>query len=498
MKKPLAVGLGVVALAAAAYVGSAAYVGGRVQTELLAQQTKLSEQLPFIKVTDHKYEKGLFSATRTVTVQIGCDAGTPAEGEEAPPKPVLITLRDHISHGPLAGGQFGAALIESELELPPEVRKGLTQLFGDKKPFTVRTLVGFGGGYSSEFSSPDIQFKGPQGEQLAWKGVKANISSDAGGTYLKYDVSAPGLEVNDPAKGAKMVVTNISWRGESRPVNGSMWLRTGKDEGEIASIEFAAPPLAQQAAEGAGEPFKFTFDKLKFASDTSVEKDLLNSKVTMTGAGTIAGTKLDKLEMQASLKRLHAPTYQRIMSSLMKAAGTACAKPEEQPNPDEMLAGMQNELLALLPYNPEYALDKLAVEYAGKRGELSYSVGVEGVTEADLKTPAMMLLMGKGVVKADVKLPVTWIEQIAAKAPTQTAAMEPGMVGMMLDQFAQQGFIVRQGEHVAASMRLEKGAVLLNGKPIPVPGLGGGLPDLGEAEEDAEHGDHAEGAAAGQ
>ncbi|MCW7539304.1 YdgA family protein [Aquabacterium sp. A7-Y] len=478
MNKPVAVGLGVVALAAAAYVGGTAYVGQRLQTELEAQPAKLQQQLPFIKIAGQSYDKGLFSSTRTVTLQFGCEPAA-ADGQanegEAARKPLLLTVRDHISHGPLAGGKLGAAVIDTELELPPETREALAKLFGEQKPFAARTVVGFGGEYTSDVSSPALQVTGQQGEQLSWKGVTGTVRSDAAGTFMNYQFSAPGIEVNDPGKGGKLVVSGLRFQGEGRPVSAGSFLMVGKDEGEIASIEFSGQPPVQQAA-AAGEPLKFSLANLKFNSDTSVEQELLNSKLSLTGTGMIGSTKLDKLELEGSLKRLHAPSYQRMMAKMMKASFSCEAKADEA-DPQAMLAAMQEDLIALLPHNPEYALDKLAVEYGGKRGELSYSVGVQGVSEADLKTPPMALMMTKGQVKADIKLPVSWIEQIAGKAPVQGAAAQPEMVGMMLDQFAAQGYIVRDGDFVGASLRFEKGALSLNGKPLPV-----GLPPAAAAQ----------------
>ena len=40
-------------------------------------------------------------------------------------------------------------------------------------------------------------------------------------------------------------------------------------------------------------------------------------------------------------------------------------------SPEVALAQVQQDLAALLPHNPEYSLDKLAVEIDGKRAEVS-------------------------------------------------------------------------------------------------------------------------------
>ncbi|AKJ27257.1 hypothetical protein AAW51_0566 [Caldimonas brevitalea] len=469
----MAVGLGAVAVAAAAYVGASAYVGQQVQQALQAQPEKLAQQLPFIKVAEHRYEKGLFSSTRTLTLQFGCEAPAGAAAAagadgEAPTGPVTLTLRDHIRHGPLLGLSPGAAQIDTELELPADVKAKLAKVFGEQQPLSLRTLVAFDGRYTSQLSSPAVQIPGPNGEQLAWKGLQVSVSSDAEGSFLNYQASAPGFEVNDPAKGVKMVLSNVSMQGQGRPVGGNVWLMVGEDEGSIGSFEVTAQAPVQQASEGGAKPFSFKLENLKFTAKATVENDLLSSQMSMIGGGMIGATKLDKVEMAGSLKRLHAPTYQRLMSSMMKSSFPCDTPAGEAADPSAMLAAMQQDMVQLLPHNPEYSLDKLAVEYGGQRGEMSYSLGVQGVTEADLKLPAMALLMTKGRGKADIKLPVKWIEQIAGNAPMQQAAVQPEMVGAMLDQFAAQGFVVRDGDNVGASVRFENGELVLNGKPLPL------------------------------
>jgi uncharacterized protein YdgA (DUF945 family) len=93
---------------------------------------------------------------------------------------------------------------------------------------------------------------------------------------------------------------------------------------------------------------------------------------------------------------------------------------------------------------------------------------VAGVTEADLQLPAPMLLMSKGEFKAEVKLPVSWIEQLLMALPSkaQAAAPQPEMVNVMLDQFSAQGLVVREGEFVSASLRFKNGQSEVNGKPL--------------------------------
>lgn len=473
MNKPLAAGLGVVALGVAAYVGASAWSGQQIQSRYEAQLEKLPTQLPFIKVVDRRYEKGLWSSTSTVTMQFGClpPAGEDGEQGEAaaaePPRPLLVTWRDTIQHGPLPGGKgLGAAAIDTELVLSDEVRQQLAKVFGDARPLTIRTLVGFDGRYASTIESPAVQFS-EETRKLAWQGLKAHIRSDAAGSFADYELEMPGLEITDGESGSIVRIGRMTAKGSGQSLGGSWWVMTGKGEGEIASMEVNATPPAEEG-EPPAKPFKLLLTGLKVSSDTTAEGELLSSVTRLSGAGMVGDTRLDRVEMQASMKRMHAPSYQRLMAGLLEST-SSCDPAAREADAGRLLAGLQAELANLLPHNPEYGLDKLAVEVGGKRGELSYAFGVQGVTPDDLKLPPQALLMTRGVLRADVKLPVAWIELLSAGMADRAgdAVPPPEMVNVMLDQFAAQGFLVRDGELVSSSVRYGgQSGLLVNGKPL--------------------------------
>lgn len=479
MNKPLAVGLGVIALGVAAYVGATAWSGQKIQSAYNTALDRMATQMPFVKVVDRQYDKGLWASTSTVTVELGCvppvDADAGGEGaasaEAAPAQPLRLTLRERIHHGPLPGGKgFGAAAIDSEIVLPENMQQALAKVFGDARPLTFTSLVGFDGRYTSEVSSPAAQYTSEQGEKFVWQGLKATLRGDLSGTFADYQMEFPGLEATDQDKGTVMKLGRMTMKGNGQAVGGSWLVMTGKGEGELASFEVSVVPPGEDGQPG--KPFRMVLNGLKFVADTTAEGELLTSVTSMSGSGTIGETKLDRVEMQASMKRMHAPSYQRMMSALVQNA-FSCDPAAREAASQDMLAGLQAELANLLPHNPEYALDKLAVEMDGKRGELSYSFGVQGVTPEDLQLPPQALLMTKGVLKADLKLPVAWIELVSSSVSERAgeSVPPPEMVNVMLDQFAAQGFVVRDGEHVSSSLRYAgQTGLQVNGKPLPIGG----------------------------
>jgi uncharacterized protein YdgA (DUF945 family) len=462
VKKVVAV-VAAVAAVGVAYAGGAYVLGQQVEARLKAQTDLVAGQLPFLSVSEQQHDRGLFSSTRTTTYRLGCSpTGAPAGA----PEPLSFTVRDHILHGPLPGGRaVGLALIESELVPSAEAAEELARLFGAERPLRVRTVVGLGGGFTTELSSPALRTQLPKGEQLNWQGLRGTVQGDASGKDVTYELSVPGLELLDPAAGVHVVLSDAHVRGQARPLNGSLLLAVGTSEGRLASFEVSGP--ATGGAQQGTPPWNLTLRDLRFASDAAVADDLLGMKATVTGSGSFGETRLDKVELDWSLRRVHAPSYQKIVSAFM---GASCGARRQ--DPQAAFAGVQAELAELLVHDPEYALDRVALELDGKRGELSYSVGVEGVTAEDAALPAPVLLTTKGSLKADAKLPVEWVLRLGAFAAAQSRqpVPSPEVLNEQVDRLVAQGLVVRDGDLLESSVRFAHGALTVNGQPMPLPG----------------------------
>ncbi len=446
-----------VALLAVALVGGAAVSGFKTKQALQAAP----QAWPMVKVLEQHYDQGLFASTQTVTLQFGCAAAPGKDGAALP----AVTLRQRIQHGPLPGfAGVGAAVIDTELVLPEGARKALVPLLGEQSPLTAHTTVGFDGATHSVVAMPAFQFKGPKGEQIAFQGLQAEIRQS--GSATRYEMTMPGLSLagRDERAGVELKLAGFKARGETSGT-GSLYVRPGKGEAEIAAFEFAASNSATPAMPAV----RLALNQLKFASDSALDKDLLAGSGRMTAQGSIGSVKLDKIELLASFKRFHAPTYEKLMQRFVDSADTC--DPRAAANPLLLLSQLQQDLAGLLPFGPEYSLDKLALDIDGKHGELSYSVGVDGVTPAELQAPLPALLMSKAKFKGQAKLPALWIERAAASfgAAQQDAAAQAEMTQLMLTKAAGDGYIVRDGEMLSTQVSFEGGVLSVNGKPLGRP-----------------------------
>jgi hypothetical protein len=91
----------------------------------------------------------------------------------------------------------------------------------------------------------------------------------------------------------------------------------------------------------------------------------------------------------------------------------------------QVLAQLQRDLLALLPHNPQYALGGCGSSPAGN-AELSYSVGVDGVTAADSQLPLPALAASRGRLRGRAERTARLGARPPGTMPKPPAPVDPG------------------------------------------------------------------------
>ena len=457
MNKAAAGAIGVVVLLGAGYLGATAWAGQQTEIRFREQLAQMQARLPFVKVSEQRYDKGFFASTGTTTLQFGC----PAEaGKPLPSATVTSTIR----HGPIAGGTLAAAVVESQLRFSggDADAQQLAAAFGASGPLTVRTVVAFDGGSRSTLASAAARLPLGKGVEIAWQGLSGDVDASRDGRAVSYRLKSPGLTLTDPAQQASVRIGALAFQGDGRALSASGAFLLGKVQGTLDAFEIAGGPPAA--------PVRVVFSGLAFDSETTLDGELLGGTSSFAGAGAIGDVRLDKVEMKMTMKRLHAPTYQRLMDTLTREAYRC-----DGVNPTAALAGlqqkMQSDVAALLRHGPEVSLDRLAVQSGGLAGELSYAVGMEPTSEAQAAQPLPALLLAHGHARASVRLPVAWVQKLtqAGAARLQgSGAPGPASADAMLELAQAQGYVVREGDLLKSEASFAKGALTVNGKPLGV------------------------------
>jgi len=484
----VAVGAAALVVVAGGGLGFAAWSGGKVTSELQSQTAALLAPFPGLKLVENSVSKGLFSSTHTVTIEAGCGLADAAEAatDGSPAKPVQITWRNHVRHGPLPGGRgVGLATIDTEIVLPPTVAAQLTRIYGDQPVVTVHTALGFGGAYVTDVASPPFKHAEAGKGDIDWQGLKATVRGSltggmaAGGSYT---FEAPGLNFNFTPQGQPpraLRVGRMTMQGDVTPQpNASLLFAPGRSHGAVDTIVLAI------TSEAGGKAMDVRFENLKFNSDAKSDGQGLWSAVGKLGMkGSVGDFPIEQIDMQVSLNRLHGATYEQLVRRAMQSPVFTCHKPAGEAamrEADALSADMQKSLAALLAHNPEYALDHLTVRLGGKVAELSYRVGTKGVTAADAALPLPAMLATKAYGSAGVKVENGWLEQVVKKAVSikadatgaaadEAMAQTMAMINSVLDGVVAQGYLAREGDALVSKAEFGGGMLNVNGKPLNMP-----------------------------
>jgi uncharacterized protein YdgA (DUF945 family) len=487
---------------AVAYGGSTWYAGSQIKSRYDAALDELPRQTALVRITDRQYERGFFGAVSTVTLEIGCapDAtaaatptppAKPAEGEDAeadeeaeaeaeadatPPKPLRFTIRDTIHHGPLAGGSLAAATIDSELVLDAKTQADVKKLFGEAKPLSAHTKVGFGGDFTTDMTVAPAKFAEAGKGQFAWQGVQMRMDVNAARTQVRYDLVMPGMDFSDARTGTTMKMGKLTAKADMDSSAG-WFLATGKTEGRLDTLELVVKKAGGEpgaAAVPADTPPKVVttvlLQGLDLLGEATIKDGLYASSGTVKGNGTIGATKIDKFELTSSARRIHAAGYKKLADAWMQSsAANGCGKGGSKASRAAMQAladQLAPDLKAMAKYSPEAGIDKMVVEIDGKRGEISYMAGMAGVTDEDLQLPGTALLMKRGALKANARLPMKWLEKLAETGAESGQTPPPEMVAGLVEQGEEKGFVKREGDDVTGQIEFTDGSLKINGKPL--------------------------------
>jgi hypothetical protein len=115
--------------------------------------------------------------------------------------------------------------------------------------------------------------------------------------------------------------------------------------------------------------------------------------------------------------------------------------------------------LQLLNFDPELSIDRIGVVTPEGEGVVKGVMRLVGVTPADFKSGSTALL---GKIDSDVTIDLA--QKLVDKIPNGNTG-----VGAAIDG----GYAKREGDRITSRIEFKQGQLKINGKLLPLPGLGG-------------------------
>jgi uncharacterized protein YdgA (DUF945 family) len=426
-----------------------------------------------------KIDRGWFNSSSVVELELTGDIGRAyreyqIKAKRRQIKPLSITLRNEIHHGPFVFADAGRG---AQAWLPSLATVN-TQIIGygtgvrpeQPVPVNIRTRLRLFGGGVTDISAPAWKGMVEAGRtQLVWKGAHARIRHTRGFGHVYVTASAPYFEGSDP--GARVVLSGLQFEAHSR--KGIEALSLGNFSFKLARLEMDS--RADKAAR------RVMLDDLSIDGSSSAAADTINSKVQMQfgllrvgdlrlgpGKYTMALRNLDAKALakidraMADLKRQQLPVQQRNM---MLGATVLSVLPQlltRGPVLDIPEVRMQTQ------YGPVSGRGKLTVDTSDK-AVLSNPLLLRKalVAEVEIKVPQKLLqAMAVRELKQD-------LQELQLKySDEQIAKLARERVKRNLERSVLGKFVVLRDGVYTLSASLSGGQLTINGQPFQVP-IGG-------------------------
>jgi len=467
----------VAAVLAAGVPASSWYLGKQIEATHAEIDAKIAA-IPYLKLVRHDYQRNLFSADETITIEIPAAllpipagqeraAGTtepqPETKTPAPQHPLRFTLKTVIQHGPLPGFKsFAAGSASTVVEFDDPIQKKLAEAFGGKPALEIQTRYDFQGGGQGALKSPPFKILVPgesANSQAILAGDGLEIVVDFTRHMERYSLrgGAPRFELVEP-NGPRMTMTGLRMESrQQRMFADDPLLYSGSQQFSLAEINIDPGPEN-------GE--KIGLKDLTYDVQVPASGDFVDVVARM-GAGTvqIGEQNYGPASYDFSLKHLHA----RKLMTLNRSFMAIYTKPDMLQNQAQLmheLAPMKDLFVALLLDSPVLSLDRISFHTPEGEAKISARIRLIDAKAEDFSNP--MRLPAKIDAAADIVLPVTLVTMLAGgKAESEEEAqLSKEMADQTIANIVQQGYATLDGRLLKTRVTFKTGQLLVNDKPF--------------------------------
>ncbi|MDR0441307.1 MAG: YdgA family protein [Candidatus Accumulibacter sp.] len=471
----------VVVALAAAYPASSWFIGKRIEAMRGEIDAQIAEQ-SFFKLIRNDYERGLFDATSTITVEIpaGFPPGAPsvpAAAEESPdapeasPAPISVTFKTAIRHGPLLdSGALGAGSAVTVIEFDEAIRQKVLEVFGGQPPLEIRTRYDFDGGGRFTIASPAFSVVLPdktaeRSATLSGDGLEITGEFTRGLEQYSLRGGAPRFEIAG-MDGVRVMLTGLAIDADAqRLFPDEPLLYIGPQRFSLARLEVdpGAAPEALDDDDDEKELSKLALTDISCYVQTEASGEFIDSLARISAAGLRIGEQdYGPAAYDFSMKHLHA----RKLAAFNREYMALFADQAKTPWNKERLAPIQERIVAMLLDDPILSIDRIAFNTPDGEAKISASIRLIDARAEDFVRP--LLLAAKIDAAAELALPVPLVTALAASdAEDETEALErSGMVEQVIASLVEQGFATADGGIFHSRLTFLKGQLLLNDKPF--------------------------------
>jgi len=432
-------------------------IGFIVQEQVQArEQAALQRAGPYFTVEERTYRRGVFGATEVVTFGIDTKGlKTPAAAALIALSSYRLTARNTLHHGPFPGGRtFALATIDTELVLPAEAQKDLDALFPGQKPYTLRTSLGWLGGYRIEFSSPPASGEPAPGTTIRSGGMSGTATVTRGQQSIALDFSAKGLGASTEEFQAQL--DDVRVKSVKQRAFGS--LRLGDSSVSIGRLEAHRKAPEQRLL--------LSVQSLQIIDHSSATGDYLSYSGKL-GAGPVQAAKLTatREQLEYTATHIHGPSLAHLVDSLRGVANAAPSAPSADQLQRQFWDAVRSDGIELLLHDPVIEIPHLDYDSPQGAFRLSARLTAPELKREDLErgSPALVAALTQHLqANADIRIDTGLLDKMTEGTPGNGDRL-----AIAARQLEAQGYIAHEGNALTTHLRFDHGKLSLDGKSFP-------------------------------
>jgi uncharacterized protein YdgA (DUF945 family) len=481
-RKTVTIAAAVVVVAlAAAYPASSWFIGKLIETAHGKIDAEIAAR-PYFKLISHDYERGLFDARDTITIEIPAALSgassvptVPEESPDAPeasPAPLRLTFKTAIRHGPLFdAGALVAGSAVTVVEFDEAVRQKALEVFGGKPALEIRTLYGLTGGGRFALTSPAVSVDLPgraedRSATLSGGGLEITGEFAQGRGQYSLRGAAPRFELAE-AGGRRIAWTGLAVESrQQRLLPDEPLLYVGPQQFTLDGLEIDPG----EAPNENGSPMKLpkiVLTDIRCDMETEASGEFVDSAARISAAGLrIDEQDFGPAAYDFSLKHLNARKLMALNRASLAFLDAMPDAPQDRKQLAQAFAPMQEHIIALLLDDPILSIDRLAFNTPDGEAKISASVKLNDVRAEDFAR--LWVLFAKLDAAADLALPIPLVTALAASdAEDETEAEERGeLVEQAIARFVELGYATADDGIFRSRFAFRGGQTSLNDKPF--------------------------------
>ena len=408
-----------------------------------------------------------------------------------------ITVINHVTHGPFAGGFGTRAHVETEFQYHPETKKVLDRFFGQQTPLTMTNTVYLSGDGKLSLNIPAFDYEELSGIKLNWKGFSGNTDYSQGFKSYRHDYLAPSLQVKLADKG-DVSLENLRFQSETE--DGLTKLALGKSSitldkfllqwkenidynvklNELVNLVTNLQIGAFINPTGTIAPSKIEVNKLRFDTQTSEVDKFINSEGRFQFESLTYGEdKYGPLDINVAAEHLDAAS---LLALKNKIAEVSVKKMSEEEIQASLIQTAKNEASGLFTNNP--VLNVKTFKFTMPNGDVDVSgkLAFKGLTAKDLNSLGDMLK--KTEADFNMSVPQKLLEQLAVNQASSLFSVNAEdeatgrasiddinetlrlMVDSTIKSMAREKYLTLEDDNVKTHLTLQNSELKLNGKVL--------------------------------